>query len=62
MASRRHSEQDRAAHTESASILDHGIEQLDLVYPHFLLAGIIPSTNEMYLPFLQMSAQAHRDV
>jgi hypothetical protein len=30
MASCRHPEQDRAAHTESASILDHDIEQLDL--------------------------------
>jgi hypothetical protein len=61
MASRRHSEQDRAAHTESASILDHGIEQLDLVYP-LLLTSIILYINEMYLPFLQMSAQVHRDV
>jgi hypothetical protein len=33
MASRRHSEQDWAPYTESASILDHGIEQLDLVFP-----------------------------
>lgn len=61
MASCRHPEQNRAAHTESASILDHDIEQLDL-FDTLVLTSIIPCTNGMYLPFLQMSAQVRRDV